>query len=269
MEQGRRLTPRLTWDVVQNVSTSDLVQAGLLILAGIGSGVVGYGAGLASLVSFPVLLALGLPPLAANVTNSVALTGVSLGGVAAARPDLVGMRGRILKFGGIGLIGGAIGAVLLLNLPPGVFELIVPWLIAFGSIVLLLRPWLRKLHAGRIDEHHPAVTVLIGLVTIYCGYFGAAAGVLLLAAFGAVMEDRLARLAALRSTVLGLANLVAAIIFVFTGSVDWAMMIPLAIGSVIGAALGPPIVRRLPETPLRVAVALAGLALAATLFVDS
>lgn len=163
----------------------DLMRIGLLVLAGIGSGLVGYAAGLASLVSFPVLVALGLPPLAANVTNSVALTGVSLGSVASAQPELAGMRGRILKFGGLALVGGATGALLLLRLPPGVFEQVVPWLIAFGSVTLLLRPWLRRMQAGRIDEHHPLVVIIIGLISVYCGYFGAGAGVLLVAGFGA------------------------------------------------------------------------------------
>lgn len=248
--------------------TPDLVQIGVLLAAGIGAGIVGYGAGLASLVSFPTLLALGLPPLAANVTNSVALTGVTVGVVASARSELRGMRGRVLKFGGIGLVGGALGAVLLLNLPPGVFERVVPALIALGSVAVLIRPLLRRLHAGRIGEHHPGVTVVIGVITVYCGYFGAGAGVLLLASFGSVMADSFARLSALRSTVLGTANTTAAIIFALTGSVNWAMVVPLAIGSIIGGVLGPPLLRRLPETPVRITVAVLGFGLAVKLFLD-
>ena len=250
------------------MTAHDLVRIGLLVLAGLGSGLVGYAAGLASLVSFPVLIAFGLPPLVANVTNSVALTGVSLGSVASAQPELAGMRRRILKFGGLGLVGGSIGALLLLKLPPGVFEQVVPWLIAFGSVTLLLRPWLRRVHAGRIDEHHPLVTVIIGLITVYCGYFGAGAGVLLVAGFGAVMNDSIARLSALRSAVVGLANTVAAVIFIATGTVDWTMVWPLAIGSVVGSALGPPLLRRLPEPPVRYAVAAAGFVLAVKLLFD-
>lgn len=248
------------------VSTDELTRFAVLLLAGVGSGVVGYAAGLASLVSFPVLLALGVPPLTANVTNSVALTGVTLGGVASARPELVGQRRRILTLGGIAVVGGAVGALLLLRLPPGVFERIVPWLVAFGSVVLLLRPWLRRWHAGRLHERHPAVLVVVGAVTVYCGYFGAAAGVLLLATFGAVLPDRLPRLAALRSVVVGAANTTAAVIFAVTGAVDWSAVLPLVVGAVLGSALGPPVVRRLPETPLRVGVALAGLALAVSLY---
>ncbi len=247
------------------VSTDELARIALLLVAGIGAGIVGYAAGLASLVSFPVLLALGVPPLSANVTNSVALTGVTLGGVASARRELTGMRRRMLLFGGIAVGGGAAGALLLLRLPPGVFERVVPGLVAFGSLVLLLRPWLRRWHAGRLHERHPAVLAVTAAVTVYCGYFGAAAGVLLLATFGAVLPDRLPRLAALRSVVVGAANTTAAVIFAVTGTVDWSAVLPLGVGAVLGSSLGPPVVRRLPETPLRVGVALAGLALAVAL----
>ena len=250
------------------MSTDDLVRFAVLLLAGLGSGIVGYAAGLASLVSFPVLLALGVPALTANVTNSVALTGVTLGGVASAQPELVGMRRRILTFGGIGVAGGAGGALLLLGLPPGVFERVVPWLVAFGSVVLLLRPWLRRWHAGRLHERHPLVLICVAGVTVYCGYFGAGAGVLLLATFGAVLPDRMARLAALRSVVVGTANTTAAVLFAVAGTVAWWAVLPLLLGAVLGSALGPPLVRRLPETPLRVGVAMAGLALAVALYLD-
>ncbi|MGI8458215.1 MAG: sulfite exporter TauE/SafE family protein [Propionibacteriaceae bacterium] len=240
----------------------------MLLIAGVGSGVVGYGAGLASVVSFPTLLAAGLPPLAANVSNSVALTGSTLGGVSSARRELTGMRGRLLKFCSIGLLGGTVGAVLLLTTPPGVFERVVPWLVVLGSVVLLLGPRLRRLHAGRITEHDPGVAVLIGLVSVYSGYFGAAAGVLVLAVLSAVVDDTLARLTALRSAIVGSANLVAAVIFVATGPVAWRLVIPLALGTVVGAGLGPPLLRRLPETPVRVAVAAGGFMLAGKLFLD-
>ena len=248
------------------MSTDDFVRFAVLLLAGVGSGILGYAAGLASLVSFPVLLALGMPPLTANVTNSVALTGLTLGGVASAQPELVGMRRRILTFGGLGVVGGACGALLLLGLPPGVFEQVVPWLVAFGSVVLLMRPWLRRWHAGRLHERHPLLLGLVGTVTVYCGYFGAGAGVLLLATFGAVLPDRLARLSALRSVVVGAANTTAALLFALAGTVDWSAVLPLLLGAVLGSTLGPPLVRRLPETPLRVGVALAGLALAVVLY---
>ena len=246
----------------------DLTTPLLLLLAGVLTGIVGYGAGLASVVSFPSLLATGLAPLTANVTNTVALVGSTAGGVASARRELALMRRRLLKFCSTSLIGGVVGAALLLAAPPGVFERVVPWLTLLGSVVLLLSPWLRRLHAGRITEHHPGVTLAVGLVAVYSGYFGAAAGVLVLAVLSAVMDDGLARLAALRSAIVGSANLVAALVFVATGSVAWRYAIPLGIGAVLGAALGPPIMRRLPETPTRVVIAVGGIVLAAKLYLD-
>jgi uncharacterized membrane protein YfcA len=171
-----------------------------------------------------------------------------------------------VKFGSAGVVGGLVGALLLLALPAGVFEHVVPWLVALGALVLLLRPWLVRLHAGRLDEHHPAVPGLIGVISIYSGYFGAGAGTLLTAAFGAVMRDSLAHLSALRSVVLGAANGVAAVVFISTGLVDWSMAIPLGLGTVAGSALGPPILRRVPERLLRIVVALAGFALATDLY---
>ncbi len=135
-------------------------------------------------------------------------------------------------------------------------------------MVLVLSPWLRRLQAGRISHRHPGVGAAIGLVAIYCGYFGAGAGVLVLAVLSAVLEHTLAELTALRSVLLGCANLVAAGIFMATGGVAWAQALALGVGAVAGAALGPWIMRRVPETPARVVVALAGVALAAKLFLD-
>lgn len=244
----------------------DWMETAVLLLAGVGAGVVGFGAGLASLVSFPTLLALGVPPLAANVSNTIALMGSTVGGLVTAGPDLVGQRRRILRFGGAGAVGGAVGAVLLLTQPAGTFERIVPWLVAFASVVLMLRPWLRSLHAGRLAEDHVAVLLLIGVIAIYGGYFGAAAGVLIVATLGAVLPDPYARVNALRSLVLGTANLAASVVFVLSTPIEWAKVLPLGLGCVLGAAVAPPIVRRLPETPLRVVIAIAGLVLAVDLY---
>lgn len=247
----------------------DWAQLGVVLLAGVGAGIVGYGAGLASLVSFPALLAVGLPPLAANVTNTMAMVGTTIGGLVTARPDLVGQRARMIKFASAAVVGGVIGAILLLTQPAETFERIVPWLIAFASIVLILRPWLRSLHAGRITEHHLGVAIAIALIAIYGGYFGAAAGVLIVAALGAVMPDSYARVNALRSIVLGSANLSATVIFIFAGPINWPMAFALAIGAFLGSAIAPPIVRKLPETPLRITVGVAGLILAVKLFLDA
>lgn len=238
----------------------------LLVLAGIGAGLTGYGAGLASLVSYPALLAAGLPPLAANATNTAALTGIAVGGVGSARPELAGMRARIVRFGMAGVVGGLVGAGLLVLLPESSFPAVVPWLVAFGSVVLLLRPWLRRLHDGWVDERSPLAVGVVGLLAVYGGYFGAAAGTLVVAALALVLTEPLARVTALRAVVLGLANLVATVVFVVQGLVVWTAMVPLAAGMLVGGALAPRLLRRLPEVVVRVGVGVAGLGLAAYLF---
>nr|WP_183341468.1 sulfite exporter TauE/SafE family protein [Microlunatus antarcticus] len=244
------------------------MQAVLLFLAGIGSGLTGYGAGLASVVSYPALLAVGLSPLAANATNTAALTGIALGGVSSARQELTGMRSRLVRFGAAGLLGGAVGAGLLVVLPESTFTAVIPWLVATGAVVLLLRPWLQRLHRGRWSEHHPFTLVAIGLLAVYGGYFGAGAGTLVVAVLGLALTDPLSRITALRAVVLGLANLVATLVFVSQDLVAWTAMVPLAVGMVLGGALAPRILRRLPELVVRVVVAVAGLGLAVFLLVQ-
>ena len=238
----------------------------LLFLAGIGSGLTGYGAGLASVVSFPALLAVGLSPVIANATNTAALSGIALGGVGSARLELAGMRARIVRFGIAGLVGGAVGAVLLVVLPEAVFTAVVPWLVAGGAVVLLLRPWLQRLHGGRWSEHNPLLVLVIGVMAVYGGYFGAGAGTLIVAALGVVLTDPLVKITALRAVILGLANLAATLIFIARDLVAWTSMLPLAVGMFVGASLAPRLLRRLPEVVVRVVVAVAGLALAVFLF---
>ena len=234
----------------------------LLFLAGIGSGLTGYGAGLASVVSYPALLAVGLSPLAANATNTAALSGVALGGVGSARVELTGQRARIIRFGLAGVVGGAVGAALLVLLPESTFAAVVPWLVLTGAVVLLLRPWLQRLHRGRFPENGPLVVAVVGLITVYGGYFGAGAGTLVTAALALVLTEPLVRVTALRAVVLGLANLVASLVFVARDLVVWTAMLPLAVGMVVGGALAPRLLRRLPEVAVRVAVAAAGIGLA-------
>lgn len=239
---------------------------GLLVLAGVGAGAIGYAAGLASLVSYPALLAAGLPPVVANVSNTVSLTCSALGGLVTAGPELRPQRTRVIRFAIAGSLGGAVGAVLLLSTPTDAFERVVPWLVAFASVALLARPWLRRLPFDRLEEQHMGLFLFVAAIAVYGGYFGAAAGVILLAGFGAVFNDSYPVINALKSMVLGAANVTASVIFVLFAHVQWSASIPLALGCLLGSALSPPIVRRLPETPLRIAVGVAGLGLAADLY---
>ena len=240
----------------------------LLVLAGVGAGLVGAVTGLASLVSYPALLAAGLPPLTANVTNSIAMVGTTVGAAAGSRPELTGQRTRILRLCAITAAGGSCGAVLLLVTPPGTFTVVVPWLIAAASILLLVSPRLRTAAARTEGAGLGPLTGLAAFgVAIYCGYFGAAAGVLMLALLSAIWAQSLARSNAAKNLATGAANLIAAVLFAFTGKVDWPAAVALCAGSVIGAWIGPALVRRLPATPLRIAIAVAGLVLAVVLAV--
>jgi uncharacterized protein len=247
---------------------------GFLVLAGIGAGLTGSIAGLASLISYPALLATGIPPVTANVTNTVALVLNSVGSVSASRPELRGQARRLLPLAVAAVLGGAAGAVLLLVTPPGAFERVVPVLIAGASAAILVQRPPREL-AAEGAAHHPdhrdprwlaLGTFAIG---IYGGYFGAAAGVLLLAMYLLGTGETLPRGNAMKNLVLGVANAVAAVGFIVFASIAWSAALPLAIGLFIGGRLGPRVVRRAPQTALRRVIAVAGLGLAIVLAIQA
>lgn len=244
----------------------DFDHAVLLVLGGVGSGLTGSMAGLASLVSYPVLLAVGIPPVAANVTNTVALLSSAAGAAAGSRSELRGQGSRILRLSGIAAAGGTAGAVLLMTTPSSVFERIVPGLIALGAITLLAREPLRLWYAK--PGFRPPLGVAVFLIAIYGGYFGAAAGVLLLAAMSLAAAESLAVTNAVKSVVLGAANLAAAVLYALIAPVHWTAAALLAAGCLLGSWLGPALVRRIPERPLRVAIAIAALSLAVYLWQD-
>jgi uncharacterized protein len=253
-----------------------VVEFALLVVAGVGAGLSGSIAGLASLVSYPALLATGIPPVTANVTNTVSLVLNSVGSVSASRPELTGQRRRLPRLTGAALVGGATGAVLLLLTPSGAFERLVPWLIAAASVAILFQRPPDELAAEGIREQSehphpdpwwlPAGTFVIG---IYGGYFGAAAGVLMLAMYLLGTGEGLPRSNALKNLVLGVANSVAAVGYVVFASIAWSAAIPLAVGLFVGGRLGPGIVRRAPQRLLGRLIAVAGLGLAIKLGIDA
>jgi uncharacterized membrane protein YfcA len=251
-----------------------VAEFGFLVLAGIGAGLTGSIAGLASLISYPALLATGLPPVTANVTNTVSLVLTSVGSVSASRPELRGQRRRLVPLAGAAVLGGAAGAALLLLTPAGAFERIVPFLIAGASVAILVQRPPREL-ATEGSLHHPGHDDARWLVPgtfaigIYGGYFGAAAGVLLLAIFLLGTGEGLPRGNALKNVVLGVANAVAAVGYVFFASVAWSAALPLAIGCLVGGRIGPRVVRRSPQAALRRVIAIAGLGLAVYLGVQA
>jgi uncharacterized membrane protein YfcA len=250
------------------------LEFGSLVLAGIGAGLTGSIAGLASLISYPALLATGLAPVTANITNTVALLLTSVGSVSASRPELRGQGRRLLPLAVAAVLGGVAGAALLLLTPRGAFERIVPFLIAGASAAILVQRPPRKLaaegaahHPDRRDPHWlPLGTFAIG---IYGGYFGAAAGVLLLAMYLLGTGESLPRGNAMKNVILGVANAVAAVGYVVFSSVAWSAALPLAIGCLVGGRMGPRVVRRSPQAALRRVIALAGLALGVHLAIQA
>jgi uncharacterized membrane protein YfcA len=249
--------------------------ADLLLLAGAGlvGGLCGSIAGLASLASYPALLAVGLGPITANVSNTVALVFGSVGSTWGSRPELRGQAPRVRTLAVAAVAGGAVGAGLLLLTPSATFEKLAPWLIAAASLAILLRPRVR----GATDEashgaRGGAGAGLAGgvfLIAIYGGYFGAAAGVMLLALMLVATSDTLARSNALKNVVLGIANAAAAVGFALLGPVHWAAVVPLAAGLLAGGRLGPVVVRHADAAVLRALIGAAGLALAVKLAVDA
>jgi uncharacterized membrane protein YfcA len=240
-----------------------------LVLAGLGGGLSGSIAGLASLVSYPALLAVGLPPVAANVTNTVSLVFSSIGSISGSRAELSGQRARARRLAFFAVAGGICGGVLLLATPSAQFARIVPWLIGLASLAILIRP--DPARTPPAAGHHPTWALAAGVfvVGVYGGYFGAAAGVILLALLLLSTAEPLARSNALKNLLLGLANAVAAVAFAIFGPVHWTAVVPLALGFLVGGRLGPVVVRRAPAGILRVLIACAGLGLAVHLGLDA
>ena len=237
----------------------------ILLAAGVLGGLASTVASVASVVSYPALLALGLPPLAANVTNTMSLVLTGVGSVLGSRPELAGQRVRVLRLGAVTACGGAAGAAVLLLAPRGAFAVVVPALIGGASVVLLVQPLLTGL--GPTAEHEGSKGRLLSVfaVAVYAGYFGAAAGVLMLAVLGTMFAEPLIRVNAVKNAISGVANAVAAVLFAVFAPVHWAYVPLLASGFLVGGFTGPKLVRRLPTRPLRVFIAAVGIALAVKL----
>ncbi|HEY0508610.1 MAG TPA: sulfite exporter TauE/SafE family protein [Blastococcus sp.] len=247
-----------------------------LVLAGIGAGLTGSIAGLASLISYPALLATGIPPVTANVTNTAAMVLTGVGSVSASRPELRGQGRRLVPLAGAAVLGGSAGAALLLLTPSSAFERIVPWLIAGAAVAILIQRPARELaaegaraHAGDRPGDQWWLPIAVFAISIYGGYFGAAAGVLMLATLLLTTGEGLPRSNAMRNVILGVANSIAAIGFVLFASIAWSSALPLAIGLLLGSLIGPRVVRRAPQPLLRRVIAVLGLGLAVHLGIQA
>lgn len=244
-------------------------EAVLIALAGVGAGLTGSIAGLASLVSYPALLASGLPPLAANVTNTTALMGNAVGTTLGSLRELAGQWRRLRTLMLLCAGGGSLGAALLLVTDEEVFGAVVPWLVALGSLLLLARD---RLRAWSLSRRAPSGATpawrghaVVAAVGVYGGYFGAGAGIIMLAVLALRTTEPLAVTNAVKNVATSTANLVAAVAYAVLAPVDWAAALALAGGALVGGWIGPQVVRVLPERPLRHGIGVAGLGLAAYL----
>lgn len=277
-----------------------------LVAAGAAAGVLSTVVGLASVVSYPALLAIGLPPLAANMTNTVSLLFTGVGAAVGSRPELTGQVTRVRRLGTIAALGGGAGAALLLVTPSQTFVRLAPILIGAASLALL--PPSRQDRAARRgagrdrdechhgagpdrdghgcgagldrderpcgagpgrDERRPWLLAGVFGVAVYIGYFGAAGGIVMLALLIAMVAEPLARVNAVKNMLGAIGNAVAAVAFAVFGHVDWAAVVPLAAGFLVGGWTGPALVRRIPGPALRIGVAVCGLAVAVKLGVSA
>jgi uncharacterized membrane protein YfcA len=252
------------------MTASPIPASGFLAVAatGVAVGLINALSGGGSLLSFPLLTALGLPALIANATNTVALLPGYLGAVLGQRRDLAGQRRRALLLLPLAGAGGLLGGMLLLVSGEGLFRALVPWLILFGSALLALQPALRAWFGGRQGTHgasHPLAWSLVPLLlaSIYGGYFGAGLSVILLAVLALCLDDSLTRLNALKQALALAANLSAALLFVGVGRVDGTIALLLGGGALVGGALGGRLAGRIDPELLRWLVVGIGLVVAA------
>lgn len=224
---------------------------------------IGAAGATASLVSYPALLLVGLPAVSANIANSVAGVAIGLGAVPASRTELKGAAGRLWSWCALVAAGSALGAGLLLITPEELFAWAVPFLVLAGALAVLTAPALNRRRAMAAPARHRGV-FWGGLlaVAVYVGYFGAGAGVMLLALFVLSAEPDLLRANAYKNALLLAGEVVMTVGFVAAGAVPWAAVLPLAAGFLIGGAIGPGVARRLPADRLRVLIGCGGIALA-------
>ena len=233
-----------------------------VVLAGMAAGTINTVVGSGTLITFPVLLAVGFSPLVANVSNTIGLVPGSVSGAIGYRRELAGQRTRVFRLGTAAALGGTTGGVLLLVLPESAFKAIVPLFIAAALVLIVLQPrlsaWVAK-RRGEVHEHRTAAAAATYATGIYGGYFGAAQGILLLGTLGVALPEPLQRLNALKNVLAGLVNLVAGVIFVFVAPVAWNAALLVACGSVVGGVLGSRFGRRLSPTALRGIIVVVGL----------
>jgi uncharacterized membrane protein YfcA len=223
--------------------------------AGVAAGAINAVVGSGSLITFPTLVAVGVAPVTANVSNTIGLVPGSFTAAYGYRAELRGQRGRLLRLGAASAAGSLIGGVVLLFLDPGVFEVVVVALIALACVLVLAQPRINRWLAARRAHAHPhgGVALWLGVLAagVYGGYFGAAQGVLLIGLLGSFLDDHLQRVNAAKNVLALVVNAVAAVLFVLVADVDWQAVLGVALGAVAGGFLGARLGRRIPAAVLR------------------
>ena len=241
----------------------------ILFLSGTLAGIINTVVGSGSLVTFPALIALGYPPILANVTNNVGVLPGSISGAIAYRRELKGQLKPLALLAAFSVAGGLLGALLLLQLPPSTFDGVVPVLIILACVLVVIGPWLKRKIAesrkpGHEQSHRVALHATSGLTGVYGGYFGAAQGVLLLSSLSVLLPGGIQRANAYKNVLAATANFAAAIVFVCISQVAWLAAGVIAVGAVLGGQIGGSVGRRLPPIVFRTIVV--GIGIVATVY---
>jgi uncharacterized protein len=233
--------------------------SGAAVLGGAVNALAGGG----TLITFPVLTAVGVPALAANITNTIALCPGHVGATMAQSAELAGQRARLARIVPAGIVGGLAGGFLLLHTGERTFREVVPLLLFASSVLLAAQDRVKSLlqARGHHGSHETAAPVAVAVAAIYGGYFGAGLGVVLLASLGLVLDEPLSRLNALKQVVALAANVAAAVFFLFSNQVEWTAALAMAAGALVGGAIGGNLATRVDATALRRVMVAVGLVL--------
>ncbi|WP_174855089.1 sulfite exporter TauE/SafE family protein [Streptomyces rubrogriseus] len=234
--------------------------------AGVGAGAINSVVGSGTLITFPVLLATGLPPVTATVSNALGLIPGSISGAIGYRKELRGQRGRVLKFGSGALLGGLAGATLLLTLPADAFETVVPVLVSLALLLVAFQPQIvrlvqrRRARTGTSPRRDGGPLLFTGLTlaSVYGGYFTAAQGIIYLSLMGMLLDEPLQRLNGVKNVLSAVVNTVAALFFLFAADFEWTAVGLLAVGSGLGGYVGAKVGRHFSPTVLRTLVVTVG-----------
>ncbi len=243
-----------------------------IFAAGGAAGAVNAVVGSGSLITFPTLLAFGMPPVVANVSNNVGLVSGNVSGAVGYRRELAGQRTRLIRLGVIAAAGSVAGAAALLSLPSSSFQVIVPALILISCVLVVVQPWLsgrisarrqqRASQHGAAGPGRERTGAVLGagvfVSASYGGYFGAAQGVLVIGLLGTFLDESMQRVNAAKNVLVTVVNGTAALVYIAFAHVDWLVVLLIAVGSTLGGFVGARYGRRLPPLALRVFVVLIG-----------